>query len=85
VLQALRGHALLERLPELKEGLAIFALVAKVGLAESNSEARKLVRGKGVRLDDAVVEDEKHVVKLEAGQQLKLSVGKKRHVLVRAA
>ncbi len=71
--------------PELKEGLAIFALVAKVGLAESNSEARKLVRGKGVRIDDAVVEDEKHVVKLEAGQQLKLSVGKKRHVLVRAA
>ncbi|MBL8956997.1 MAG: tyrosine--tRNA ligase [Myxococcaceae bacterium] len=68
--------------PELKEGIALFALVAKAGLAESNSKGRELVRGKGVKLDDVVQADEKYVVKLESGQ-LKVSAGKKRHVIVK--
>ncbi len=70
--------------PELKEGIALFALLVKAGLAESNSKGRELVRGKGVKLDDVVQADEKYVVKLESGQ-LKVSAGKKRHVIVKPA
>jgi tyrosyl-tRNA synthetase len=65
---------------ELDAGIALFALLVRAGLAESNSEGRKLVRGNGVRVDDAVIADEKHLVK----GPCKLSAGKKRHVLVRA-
>ena len=71
---------------ELEAGLALFALVAKAGLADSNSAARKLIQGNGVKLNDAPVTDEKRVVSLKdanAEGAIKLSAGKKRHVLVK--
>jgi tyrosyl-tRNA synthetase len=71
---------------ELEAGIAAFALLARAGLAESNSEARKLVRGGGARINDVVVSDEKQLVTLKdlnADGAIKLSAGKKRHVLVR--
>jgi tyrosyl-tRNA synthetase len=64
----------------------MFALLPRAGLAESNSEARKLVRGGGARVNDVVVSDEKQLVTLKdlnAEGAIKLSAGKKRHVLVR--
>ncbi|MBK7862995.1 MAG: tyrosine--tRNA ligase [Archangiaceae bacterium] len=70
--------------PELKDGIALFALLTKAGLAESNSKGRELVRGKGVKVDDVVKTDEKEAITLAAGQ-LKLSAGKKRHVIVKPA
>jgi tyrosyl-tRNA synthetase len=71
---------------ELEAGIAVFALLAKAGLAESGGEARKLVRGGGARVNDAVATDEKQLVtlkELNADGAIKLSAGKKRHVLVR--
>jgi tyrosyl-tRNA synthetase len=71
---------------ELEAGLALFALVAKAGLADSNSAARKLIQGNGVKLNDAPAADEKRVVTLKdcnADGAIKLSAGKKRHVLVK--
>lgn len=67
------------------EGVPAFLLVALSGLAASNAEARRLVRGGGVRVDDAVVSDEGQVftpAQLAAG--VKLSVGRKHHRLVKA-
>ncbi len=67
-------------------GVPVIELFHLAGLAPSNSEARRLVRGGGARLDDRLVEDETMIVDLTAfrGDALKLSAGKKRHVLVRA-
>jgi tyrosyl-tRNA synthetase len=73
---------------ELEAGIALFALLPRVGLAESNGEARKLVRGGGARVNDVVATDEKQPVTLKdlnADGAIKLSAGKKRHVLVRPA
>ncbi|MFT3841985.1 MAG: tyrosine--tRNA ligase [Myxococcaceae bacterium] len=73
---------------ELEAGIAVFALLARAGLSESNSEARKLVRNNGAKLNDAAVTDEKRPVTLadlNADGAIKLSAGKKRHVLVRPA
>ena len=73
---------------ELEAGVAVFALLVRAGLAESNSEARKLVRNGGARLNDAQVSDEKQLVTLKDANPdgaIKLSAGKKRHVLVRPA
>jgi len=66
---------------EFGEGIAIFALLVKAGLAASNGEARRLIRGGGARLDDVVITDEALMVAPKAEQ--KLSSGKKQHVLVR--
>jgi len=63
-----------------------FRLFVLAGLAASNAEARRLVRGGGARLDDAPVTDEGQMVTeaaLRAG--VKLSVGRKHHRLVRVS
>ena len=62
-----------------------FSAFVQAGLAKSNSEVRKLIRGGGVRIDDAPVRDEKALLTLdqfEGGEPLKLSVGKKKHALL---
>jgi tyrosyl-tRNA synthetase len=68
-------------------GLAILELFQLAGLASSNAEVRRLIRGGGARLNDSRIEDEQLVVDSRALERdtLKLSAGKKRHVLVKAA
>ena len=41
-----------------------FELFNRAGLAASNSEARRLIRGGGARINDAVVDDETPLVRL---------------------
>jgi tyrosyl-tRNA synthetase len=67
---------------ELEAGIPAFALFVKAGLSSSNGEARRLIRGGGARLNDAVITDEAQII---AGLTTKkLSAGKKQHVLVTA-
>jgi tyrosyl-tRNA synthetase len=71
---------------ELAEGAALIALLHRAGLAASLGEARRLVRGKGVRVNDVPVSDE--MAKLGLGDLngdgvIKLSAGKKRHALIK--
>ena len=71
---------------ELARGMAAFELFSRTGLAASNSEARRLIRGGGARINDRVVDNEtKHVTEADLDEKgvLKLSAGRKRHVLVR--
>jgi tyrosyl-tRNA synthetase len=70
----------------LTRGVAAFELFCRAGLAASNGEARRLIRGAGARLNDQVIENEAQLVSLaDFGSQevVKLSAGRKRHVLVR--
>ena len=63
--------------------LAIDDLLVKTQLASSKGEARRLVEGKGVRLNDQVVEDAKTMITaadFTDGKSVKLSVGKKKHL-----
>ena len=62
-------------------GMAAFALLVRTGLAGSNGEARRLIRGGGARLNDIVIRDEGQIVAATA--EMKLSAGKKQHVRVR--
>jgi tyrosyl-tRNA synthetase len=71
----------------LAKGLPVFELFVRAGLAASNGEARRLIKGGGARLNDAVIKSETQSVSLgdlDAAGQVKLSAGRKRHVLVRA-
>ena len=62
--------------------MPLYKIIVDVGLAKSNSEARKLIAGKGVKLDDSLVEDEKFNLEL-SDREVKLSIGKKKHVLLK--
>ena len=71
---------------ELTAGIPAFRLFVLAGLASSNGEARRLIRGGGARVNDAAVTDEGQLVSAEdlrAGA-IKLSAGRKQHRLVRA-
>jgi len=73
---------------ELEGGVGLLTLFVKAGLAASNGEARRHVKGGAVRLNDHQVNDEKRVVGMSDavdGTVIKLSLGKKKHVLVRPA
>lgn len=70
---------------ELGKGIAIYDLIRRTGLAESGGEAKRLVRGGGARINDAKIEDENELIGptyFKSGS-LKLSAGKKKHVLVK--
>ena len=60
-------------------------LLRRAGLAASNGEARRLIKGGGARLNDAVIAEETHQVTasdLTAEGLIKLSAGRKRHALI---
>jgi tyrosyl-tRNA synthetase len=71
---------------ELESGIPAFRLFALSGLAASNGEARRLIRGGGARVNDAPVTDEGQVISLRDAKEgaIKLSAGRKQHRLVRA-
>ena len=69
----------------LERGLPAFELLVRAGLAASNGEARRLIKGGGARLNDRVVTAEMQPVSLadlDAEGRIKLSAGRKRHALV---
>ncbi|GLS29503.1 tyrosyl-tRNA synthetase [Mesorhizobium albiziae] len=73
---------------ELSESIGLLALLVKAGLAGSNGEARRHVQGGAVRLNDEPVADDRRIVgaaDVTEDGVIKLSVGRKKHVLVRPA
>ncbi|CDP51073.1 Tyrosyl-tRNA synthetase [Devosia sp. DBB001] len=73
---------------ELNAGLGIQAALVLAGLAASNGEARRHITSGAVRVNDEVVEDERATLgqnKVLPEGVIKLSVGKKRHALIKPA
>ena len=71
---------------DLKAGIPAFQLAHDAGLCDSRGAARRLIRGGGFRLNDGVINEEDLAISLgdcNADGVIKLSAGKKRHVLVR--
>jgi tyrosyl-tRNA synthetase len=70
----------------LSQGLPIYEALRLGGLAESNGEARRLIRGGGARINDQSTTDEALLLTLKDfknQEYLKLSAGKKRHALLK--
>ncbi|MGV1830711.1 tyrosine--tRNA ligase [Agrobacterium vitis] len=71
---------------ELESGIGLLALIVKAGLAASNGEARRHVQGGAVKINDQSVSDERMSIgagEVTADGVIKLSLGKKKHILVR--
>jgi len=70
-----------------EEGINAFQLFREAGLASSNGEARRLIKGGGGKLNDVQIKDEMQTINaddLGDDDTLKLSAGKKRHLIVHA-
>lgn len=72
---------------ELTNGVAVIDLLVTAEFAASKGEARRLVRGGGVKVNDAKVDDENATTSAAdvIDGVLKLSAGKKRHALFKSA
>ncbi len=71
---------------ELDSGIGVLALFVRAGLVASTSEARRQIKGGGLRVNDEAVTDEKATVSsrdLTSDGAAKLSLGRKRHILVK--
>ena len=70
---------------DLKAGIPAFRLFTLAGLAASNAEARRLIRGGGARVNDVAVTDEGHLIASDLLRDgaIKLSAGRKQHRLIR--
>ena len=89
-----RKGALAESLPtvdvpgaEFDAGLGALSAFVRAGLVASTGEARRQIRGGGLRVNDEALGDEKAVITrdaLQTGGVVKLSLGRKKHVLLRA-
>jgi tyrosyl-tRNA synthetase len=70
---------------ELSAGIGVLTLFVRAGLAASNGEARRQIKGGGLRVDDEIVTDERALVSRSAPDAVvKLSAGRKKHALVKA-
>ncbi|WP_296022008.1 tyrosine--tRNA ligase [uncultured Agrobacterium sp.] len=73
---------------DLEAGIGLLSLIVRAGLAASNGEARRHVQGGAVRINDESVSDERKLIgsgEVTADGVIKLSLGKKKHMLVRPA
>src|SRR5271169_2683215 len=70
---------------ELKAGIGVLAAFVKAGLATSNSEVRRAIANNAIMVNDARVTDDKATIgeaEVTAEGVVKLSLGRKRHVLL---
>ena len=71
---------------ELDTGVGVLGAFVKAGLVSSNGDARRQIKGGGLKVNDATVTDEKLTLTaadLTPEGVIKLSLGKKRHVLLK--
>jgi tyrosyl-tRNA synthetase len=93
--QTFEEGAIAENLPsvavprsELDAGIGVLVAFVRAGLVASNGEARRQIKGGGLRVNDIALSDEKRVLKssdLTPENVIKLSLGRKRHVLLKPA
>ena len=73
---------------ELEAGLGVLAAFVRAGLCASNGEARRNITGGALKVNDETVTDDKRSLSMAdiTGEGvIKLSMGKKKHVLLRPA
>jgi len=90
--QTFEEGAIAESLPaveidagEVEAGLGVLAAFVKAGLVASTSEARRQIKSGGLKVNDDAVTDERAILTADdaANGMIKLSLGRKRHILLK--
>jgi tyrosyl-tRNA synthetase len=71
----------------IEEGVGLLSLLSKdfLKLTNSNSESRRFVKSSAIKLNEKLILDEKYIVTIDdfdQSQKLKVSMGKKKNILV---
>ena len=72
---------------ELEKGINILDLLSSNNIVLSKSEARRAIKGKGIKINDELVTDEKKIVNksyFKQGDFIKISYGKKKHFIIKS-
>jgi len=82
-----------KNLPEIKisksllnKGIGILDFLASNNIALSKSDARRTIQNNGIKINDALISDEKLIINIEYFQKndyIKVSSGKKKHFIVK--
>jgi tyrosyl-tRNA synthetase len=84
--QTFAGSGMGEDLPTLslgEEGMRIGAALTALGFTASNGEAKRKLAEGAVKLDDVAIKEPGHLLFLEDGAEARLSLGKKKHAVLR--
>ena len=65
------------------QGISVIDALVGIGFAASRGEAKRLIAGGGARLDGTIITDE--AAHIAGGTEQRLSSGKKKHGIIRAA
>ncbi len=71
---------------ELAAGIGLLGAITELGLTQSNGEARRFVQQGAVKVNDAKIDDPKYSLStndLDAAKIIKISVGKKKHAVLK--
>lgn len=82
--QAFSGAGAAENLPHLNvpaDGIGIIDAIMELGFCASKGEARRLLKGGAIKIDNEKISDEKMVIMPPSVDQ-RLSVGKKKHAIL---
>ena len=67
------------------EGMRAGAILTALGFTVSNGEAKRKIAEGAVKLDDEVISDPAQIIRAPAGSDIRLSLGKKKHGILRGA
>jgi len=72
---------------EFEKGYGLLSLLSNndLGLAKSNSEARRFIQSKAVKLNDELISDEKYTLTLnnfKNSKEIEISLGKKKKIII---
>ena len=65
------------------DGIRIGAALTQLGFTASGGEAKRKIAEGAVKLDDIAITDPAHVLTLNDGEEARLSLGRKRHAILR--
>jgi len=71
---------------EVSNGINIIDLVTASNLSNSKSEVRRMIKNKGIKVNNKIIESDKFNISLNSFSEenfLKLSHGKKNHVIIK--
>ena len=72
---------------ELEKGINILDLLSSNNIVSSKSDARRAIKGNGIKINDELVVDEKKVVSkndFKESDYIKISYGKKKHFIIKS-
>ena len=72
---------------DFEKGYGLLSLLSNddLGLAKSNSEARRFIQSKAVKLNDELIDDEKYTLTLgsfKKSKEIEISLGKKKKIII---